>query len=206
MGNQRSQSHSSFLKILMRKNTLTLWGKREKYYVQDIRILSSIDNAWWADEFEDLVTNWSWLKAAQGSEAIWMILGWQGFMEMSWTWKNAQDCEMDGGEQLRQNSTVKPRRQAAQFGWSRGHVEAFYKPKTLWTLSSSHRQYWEIRLKKVEKLQKRFCMLKGGFWHSSSASYYKCGPKPSQWASVNTDILICERWVLVTTEQACSEV
>jgi hypothetical protein len=46
MGNQRSQSHNSFLKILMRKNTLTLWGKREKYYVQDIRILSSIDNAW----------------------------------------------------------------------------------------------------------------------------------------------------------------
>ena len=67
-----------------------------------------------------------------------MILGWQDFMEMSWTWKNAQDCEMDGGEQLRQNSTVKPRRQAAQFGWSRGDLEV-----------NNGRQDWEGELDPV---------------------------------------------------------
>lgn len=33
------------------------------------------------NEFGDLVTNWSQLKAAQSSKAVWMILGWKGFME-----------------------------------------------------------------------------------------------------------------------------
>lgn len=91
---------------------------------------------------------WSQLKAAQGSKAIWMILGWKGFMEeMSWTLKHVQDCEMDGEGQLRQNSTAKATKQAGQFGWSRGHVQVLYKPKMVWTLSLSHRKYWKVRFK-----------------------------------------------------------
>lgn len=48
---------------------------------------------------------------------------------MSWTSKNVQDCEMDGGEQLRQNSTAKARRQPRQFGWNRRHVKYFINTK-----------------------------------------------------------------------------
>lgn len=45
--------------------------------------------------------------------------------------KNVQDCEIDGGEQLRQHLTTKTRKQAGKFGWSRRHVEVLYKPKTV---------------------------------------------------------------------------
>lgn len=61
-----------------------------------------------------------------------MILGWKDFKEeMSWALKNVQDCEIDGGGQVRQNSTAEARRQVGQFGWSRRHVEVLYKPKTV---------------------------------------------------------------------------
>lgn len=43
-----------------------------------------------------------WSQTKSCTKAIWIILGWKGFLEeMSWTLKNVQDCETDRGGQLR---------------------------------------------------------------------------------------------------------
>lgn len=100
-------------------------------------IISPTDNAWWAHEFGELVTNWSLPQAAQSSKAVQMIWGWTGFTEeMNWTLKGVQDWEREGeGNQDR----TPQQRQEGQFGRGRRYVDVLYNPPNSMTLSTTQK-------------------------------------------------------------------